>query len=67
MTTSPQLKKRKMSPENGVPPLSAMELRVKKLSDKAKLPVKGSALSAGYDLSRFVFVACLLRLTERDV
>ncbi|CAG8723699.1 6012_t:CDS:2 [Acaulospora morrowiae] len=29
---------------------SSMELRVKRLSNKAKLPVRGSKLAAGYDL-----------------
>ena len=29
-------------------------LKVKKLSDKAVLPSRGSALAAGYDLSRYV-------------
>jgi dUTP pyrophosphatase len=52
MTITSPPKKRKMSPESDIPPLSNMQLRVKKLSDKAKLPAKGSALSAGYDLSR---------------
>lgn len=31
--------------------MSKFTLKVKKLSEKAKLPVKGSALAAGYDLS----------------
>lgn len=31
---------------------SSMRLRVKKLSEKAVLPSRASALSAGYDLSR---------------
>jgi dUTP pyrophosphatase len=30
-------------------------LKVKKLSDKAVLPSRGSALAAGYDLSRYAF------------
>lgn len=33
---------------------SSMLLRVKKLSEKAVLPSRASALSAGYDLSRCV-------------
>ncbi|XP_026434066.1 deoxyuridine 5'-triphosphate nucleotidohydrolase-like isoform X2 [Papaver somniferum] len=37
--------------ENGVPEISSF-LRVKKLSEKAVLPSRGSSLSAGYDLSR---------------
>jgi dUTP pyrophosphatase len=33
-------------------------LKVKKLSDKAVLPSRGSALAAGYDLSRYIpFIA----------
>ncbi|KAI3873824.1 hypothetical protein MKW92_052188 [Papaver armeniacum] len=36
--------------ENGVPEISCF-LRVKKLSEKAVLPSRGSSLSAGYDLS----------------
>ncbi|KAI3942704.1 hypothetical protein MKW92_029043 [Papaver armeniacum] len=36
--------------ENGVPEISSF-LRVKKLSEKAVLPSRGSSLSAGYDLS----------------
>ncbi|KAJ7591362.1 dUTPase-like protein [Mycena floridula] len=48
-TESPQAKKRKMSPEvSAVAP--AHHLLIKRLSDKAKLPSRGSALSAGYDL-----------------
>lgn len=30
-------------------------LKVKKLSEKAVLPSRGSALAAGYDLSRYAF------------
>ncbi|KZT27007.1 dUTP diphosphatase [Neolentinus lepideus HHB14362 ss-1] len=49
---SPQQKKRKMSNEtngNGtLVPVS--QLLIKRLSEKAKLPTRGSALAAGYDL-----------------
>jgi dUTP pyrophosphatase len=46
-------KKRKVSPEPdaGAPPVS--NLLIKRLSDKAKLPTRGSALAAGYDLYRW--------------
>lgn len=54
----PQLKKRKMSPaeETGVPeaPLAPVaNLLIKRLSEKAKLPTRGSPLAAGYDLYRY--------------
>lgn len=55
MSDSASLKKRKMSPaqDSEAAPLAPVgQLLVKRLSDKAKLPVKGSALAAGYDLSR---------------
>ncbi|KAF9076494.1 dUTP pyrophosphatase [Rhodocollybia butyracea] len=47
---TPQIKKRKMStdPETAVAPIS--QLLVKRHSEKAKIPSRGSALSAGYDL-----------------
>ncbi|KAH7916672.1 dUTPase-like protein [Hygrophoropsis aurantiaca] len=53
MTQSPQLKKRKMSEaessENeSLAPVS--QLLIKRLSDKATIPTRGSPLSAGYDL-----------------
>ncbi|KAJ7638579.1 dUTPase-like protein [Roridomyces roridus] len=48
MSDSPQLKKRKMSPEATLAPTS--NLLIKRLSEKAKLPTRGSPLSAGYDL-----------------
>jgi len=53
MSDSASLKKRKMSPtqDSNVPLAPVGQLLVKRLSDKAKLPVKGSALAAGYDLS----------------
>ncbi|CAL1701544.1 unnamed protein product [Somion occarium] len=53
MSNSPQLKKRKMSSENDVEHSSiapVSKLLIKRLSEKAKLPTKGSPLSAGYDL-----------------
>ncbi|KAJ6516193.1 dUTPase-like protein [Mycena sanguinolenta] len=51
MSDSPQLKKRKMSPvESDVPLAPVANLLIKRLSDKAKLPTRGSPLSAGYDL-----------------
>ncbi|KAI0303119.1 dUTPase-like protein [Russula brevipes] len=51
MTTDfPETKKRKVSPEPdaGVPPVS--NLLIKRLSAKGRLPTRGSALAAGYDL-----------------
>ncbi|KAF8076089.1 dUTP pyrophosphatase [Lyophyllum atratum] len=44
----PQLKKRKMSPDTTLAPVS--NLLIKRLSEKARLPTRGSPLSAGYDL-----------------
>jgi dUTP pyrophosphatase len=52
----PQLKKRKMSPVTDSEALITPEpqLLVKRLSKNAKLPTRGSALAAGYDLYRCV-------------
>ncbi len=50
-TESPATKKRKMSLDADAS--SAPSLLIKRLSDKAKLPTRGSALSAGYDLYRY--------------
>jgi len=48
---TPQLKKRKMSPETeSAAPVLATNLLVKRLSEKATIPTRGSALAAGYDL-----------------
>jgi dUTP diphosphatase len=51
-TDQPDNKKRKVSPEPdaGISPVA--NLLVKRLSEKAKLPTRGSALAAGYDLYR---------------
>jgi len=50
-TDTPQLKKRKMSEsEAELAPVS--RLLIKRLSPKATLPTRGSALAAGYDLYR---------------
>ncbi len=51
-TDVPENKKRKVSPEPnaGIAPVS--NLLIKRLSEKAKLPTRGSALAAGYDLYR---------------
>ncbi|KAJ8583026.1 dUTP pyrophosphatase [Rhizopogon salebrosus TDB-379] len=46
---SPQLKKRRLSDTDRDSPLMA-QLLVKRLSDKAKVPTRGSASAAGYDL-----------------
>jgi dUTP pyrophosphatase len=57
MRDSPEPKKRKWSTEStddesdSTAPVT--NLRIKRLSDKAKLPTRGSALAAGYDLYRF--------------
>jgi len=50
----PQQKKRKTtSVENDAPPLPPISnLLIKRLSDKARLPTRGSLLAAGYDLYR---------------
>ena len=58
MSDSPQNKKRKTSPSAEMPkdtksdlaPVSS--LLIKRLSDKARLPTRGSPLAAGYDLYR---------------
>jgi hypothetical protein len=53
-TDQPENKKRKVSPEpdaGTLPPTS--NLLIKRLSEKAKLPTRGSALAAGYDLYRY--------------
>ncbi|OJT13371.1 Deoxyuridine 5'-triphosphate nucleotidohydrolase [Trametes pubescens] len=53
MSDSTQLKKRKMSPasENEKSELAPVAgLLIKRHSDKARLPTRGSALAAGYDL-----------------
>jgi hypothetical protein len=52
-----QLKKRKMSPaedKQQTPLAPVSQLLVKRVSDKGKLPTRGSPLSAGYDLYRYV-------------
>ncbi|KAI0002970.1 dUTP pyrophosphatase [Russula compacta] len=51
MTTDlPETKKRKLSPEPDAGASPTSSLRIKRLSKKAKLPTRGSALAAGYDL-----------------
>lgn len=50
------VKKRKMSLTQDAPP-PVSELRIKRLSDKARLPTRGSASAAGYDLSRYASTA----------
>jgi dUTP pyrophosphatase len=70
MSSSPQLKKRKMSAsEIAVPfPLvvePANNLLIKRLSDKARLPTRGSALAAGYDLYRYATLFMLLAHSTR--
>jgi dUTP pyrophosphatase len=50
-----EVKKRKTSPEDAQEAVAPVpNLLVKRLSDKAKLPTRGSALAAGYDLYRRV-------------
>lgn len=55
-TDLPQLKKRKVSfPQvESLSPATEQPFRVKRLSKNAKLPTRGSALAAGYDLYRCV-------------
>ena len=51
----PENKKRKVSPapDTETPKSTpASNLLIKRLSEKAKLPTRGSALAAGYDLYR---------------
>jgi hypothetical protein len=51
-TVQPDAKKRKMDAEHDVlAPTSS--LLIKRLSEKARLPTRGSALAAGYDLYRY--------------
>jgi len=58
-TNSPPTKKRKMesatAEKSDVAPVS--NLLIKRLSPKARLPKRGSALAAGYDLYRCVILA----------
>ncbi|OJA13197.1 hypothetical protein AZE42_10425 [Rhizopogon vesiculosus] len=49
---SPQLKKRRLSDDGHDSPAPIPQLLVKKLSDKARIPTRGSLLAAGYDLYR---------------
>jgi len=49
---APENKKRKVSPEPDAGIAPASNLLIKRLSEKAKLPTRGSALAAGYDLYR---------------
>lgn len=50
-----QVKKRKVSPEpeKDASATSVAGLLIKRHSDKARLPTRGSALAAGYDLYRW--------------
>lgn len=55
---NPQLKKRKMYPAaetnaSETPLAPVANLLIKRLSEKAKLPTRGSPLAAGYDLYRY--------------
>jgi dUTP pyrophosphatase len=52
-TDHPENKKRKVSPEPDAGVSVASNLLIKRLSEKAKLPTRGSALAAGYDLYRW--------------
>ena len=54
---SADAKKRKLDEESSasavaIPPPPASQLLIKRLSDKARLPTRGSPYSAGYDLYR---------------
>ncbi|KIJ70476.1 hypothetical protein HYDPIDRAFT_23578 [Hydnomerulius pinastri MD-312] len=46
----PQPKKRRMSDSAEQPFAPVVQLLIKRLSDKARVPTRGSALAAGYDL-----------------
>ncbi|KIL00298.1 hypothetical protein PAXRUDRAFT_821840 [Paxillus rubicundulus Ve08.2h10] len=50
VTPEPQLKKRRMSDSEEQLPAPVSQLLIKRLSDKARLPTRGSLLAAGYDL-----------------
>jgi hypothetical protein len=52
----PDAKKRKVDDQHSsIAPVSG--LLIKRLSEKAKLPTRGSALAAGYDLYRYSLVS----------
>jgi dUTP pyrophosphatase len=56
-SSMPDAKKRKVDDEHSsLAPVSG--LLVKRLSEKARLPTRGSALAAGYDLYRWVHNVC---------
>jgi dUTP pyrophosphatase len=52
MTDASATKKRRMSPEAEQPVAPVSTLLIKRLSEKARLPTRGSSLAAGYDLYR---------------
>ena len=59
MTNTPITKKRRYSVDaEDVDTPSTSNLLIKRLSDKAKLPTRGSALAAGYDLYRCASGLC---------
>jgi dUTP pyrophosphatase len=60
MSDSPQQKKRKMSITDSLD-TPAPSLLIKRLSEKAKLPTRGSALAAGYDLYRYATTRLICR------
>lgn len=49
-----EAKKRKLEVESGAPPPPHSRLLIKRLSDKGRLPTRGSLYAAGYDLYRCV-------------
>jgi dUTP pyrophosphatase len=60
VTIEPQLKKRRMSDSEEQLPAPVSQLLIKRLSDKARLPTRGSLLAAGYDLYRYGDMAGVL-------
>ena len=54
-----EAKKRKLEADSSAPPPPTSRLLIKRLSEKARLPTRGSLYAAGYDLYRCVFeTAC---------
>ena len=53
MITASDVKKRKVSEADSEVSSPVAQLLVKRLSERGKLPTRGSALAAGYDLYRY--------------
>jgi hypothetical protein len=59
-TNQPEIKKRKVSPDPDAG-LPVSHLLIKRLSEKARLPTRGSTFAAGYDLYRYGLKGTMLR------